>query len=105
MPMAASIAKWGATVSACLGLLRNAPMTPAIRHAVHLPLTVGHPLWIKSADLTVGLSLPVFPDDRTSSVSVGMSQTCHTGSFPPYGHRLARGFLVLYLTKVVKNPF
>jgi hypothetical protein len=27
MPMAASIAKWGATVSARLGLFRNAPMT------------------------------------------------------------------------------
>jgi len=45
MPMAASIAKWGATVSARLGLLRNAPMTRAPRHAVHFPLTVGHPLW------------------------------------------------------------
>src|SRR5229473_7536963 len=29
MPTAASIAKWGATVSARLGLLRNAPMTRA----------------------------------------------------------------------------
>jgi hypothetical protein len=35
------------------------------------------PLWVKSGVLTVGMSLPVFPDDRTSPVSVSMSQTCH----------------------------
>ena len=29
----------------------------------------------------------------------------HMGPLPPYGHRLAGCFLVLYLTKVVKNPF
>ena len=34
------------------------------------------PSWVKSAVSTVGMSLPVFPNDRTSSVSVDMSQTC-----------------------------
>ena len=29
----------------------------------------------------------------------------HMGPLPPYGHRLAGCFLVLYLIKVVKNPF
>ena len=39
--------------------------------------------WVKSADLSIGPSLPVFPDDRTSSVSVGMSQTCHEQTHAP----------------------
>src|SRR3954447_26087283 len=59
MPMAASIAKWGATVSARLGLLlRNAPMT-GLRHAVHLPLTVGHPLWVILVDFGMSAACPV----------------------------------------------
>jgi hypothetical protein len=35
--------------------------------------------WVKSAVLTVGGSLPVFPDKRTFSEFVGMSQRCLTG--------------------------
>jgi hypothetical protein len=45
MPMAASIAKWGATVSASWSTSQRAD-DPALRHAVHLLLTVGHPLWV-----------------------------------------------------------
>jgi hypothetical protein len=57
---------------------------------------------IKSAVLTVGRSLPVFPDQRTFSVSVGMSQRCHKRSFDQ--PRLARsgrdgGTTIEFLTK------
>jgi hypothetical protein len=34
------------------------------------------PLWVKSPIVTVGQSLPVYPDQRTFSESVGMSQKC-----------------------------
>jgi hypothetical protein len=34
-------------------------------------------LWAKSAAWTVGRSLPVYPDNRTSSVSAATSQECH----------------------------
>jgi hypothetical protein len=57
MPMAASIAKWGATVSARLSTWQCAD-DPALRHAVHLRLTVGHPLWVIRVILTVRRSLP-----------------------------------------------
>jgi len=33
------------------------------------------------------------------------AEVSHKGPLPPYGHRLAGCFLVLYLIKVVKNPF
>ncbi len=33
-------------------------------------------LWVISAVLTVGRSLPVYPDEETSCDPVGMSQTC-----------------------------
>jgi hypothetical protein len=33
-------------------------------------------VWVKSAALTVGRSLPVYPDNRTSSVSAATSQKC-----------------------------
>src|SRR5258708_28767314 len=33
-------------------------------------------MWVKSAVLTAGLSLPVYPEQRTFSESVGMSQRC-----------------------------
>jgi hypothetical protein len=32
--------------------------------------------WVKSAVLAVDRPLPVYPDEQTSSESVGMSQTC-----------------------------
>ena len=32
------------------------------------------PMWVDSAVLTFGRSLPVYPDERTFSESVGMSQ-------------------------------
>jgi hypothetical protein len=35
------------------------------------------PKWVKSAVLTGGRSLPVYPDKRTFSEAVGMSQRCH----------------------------
>jgi hypothetical protein len=34
-------------------------------------------MWVDSAVLTFGRSLPVYPDERTFSESVGMSQKCH----------------------------
>jgi len=37
-----------------------------------------YPLRVKSAVLTVGLLLPVFPGEPTFSGSVGMSQRCQT---------------------------
>src|SRR5260370_34456258 len=36
---------------------------------------------VKSAVLAVGRPLPVYPDEQTSSESVGMSQTCQKRSF------------------------
>ena len=63
MPMAASFAKWGATVSARLGLLRNAPMT-RLRHTVHLPLTVGHPLWVIRVDIATSAFSSAIDDSR-----------------------------------------
>src|SRR5882672_6400749 len=35
------------------------------------------PVWVKRVVLTVGCSLPVYPDERTYSESVGTSQRCH----------------------------
>jgi hypothetical protein len=40
------------------------------------PTSSGCPLRVNRAVLTVGRSLPVFPQKQTFSVSGGMSQTC-----------------------------
>src|SRR4030081_292321 len=58
MPMAASIAKWGATVSASWSTSQCAD-DPALRHAVHLPLTVGHPLWVILVDSDISAACPL----------------------------------------------
>ncbi len=37
-----------------------------------------HTAWVNRVILTMRRSLPVFPDERTYSVSAGMSQRCQT---------------------------
>jgi hypothetical protein len=59
--MAASIAKWGATVSASWSTSQCTD-DPAVRHAVHLPLTVGHPLWVILVDSDISAACPVWAD-------------------------------------------
>ncbi len=40
---------------------------PGLRHAVHLPLTVGHPLWVTSVGLALSGKLPVYSHQPTCS--------------------------------------
>jgi hypothetical protein len=47
-------------------------------------------MWVDSAVLTFGRSLPVYPDERTFSESVGMSQKCQEGTHAlqqKFGHQ------------------
>jgi hypothetical protein len=39
------------------------------------------PSWVNRVGLTVGQPLPVYPDERTSSEPVGMSQTCQQATY------------------------
>jgi hypothetical protein len=42
-------------------------------------------MWVNRAVLTVGRSVPVYPDKQTSSDPVGMSQTCTIPAVTPNG--------------------
>src|ERR1700704_305805 len=81
MPMAASIAKWGATVSASWSTSQCAD-DPALRHAVHLPLTVGHPLWVILVDSDISAACPL-PTHCTRG--------CGCGGHPAFPTPLFRG--------------
>jgi hypothetical protein len=52
---------------------------PALRHAVHLPLTVGHPLWVREP---TKLRCEIKPEVHASRVSaMGGFRTCGQSSF------------------------
>ena len=55
--------------SASHGNCRLSRLKPEVGHSACL-------FWIKSAVLTLCRSLPVYPDQRTSSAPVGTSQRC-----------------------------
>ena len=50
-------------------------------------------LWVKSAVLRIGRSLPVYPGKRTMSDAVGLSQTCHEQSSKTGGQALMKSHL------------
>jgi len=43
----------------------------------------GFPIWVLRVDLTLGRSLPVYPDDRTSADRAGRSVSCHEETSRP----------------------
>jgi hypothetical protein len=50
----------------------------------------GFPIWVLRVDLTLGRSLPVYPDDRTSADRAGRSVSCQqrkSGSPPTRSNR------------------
>src|SRR5216684_6011105 len=57
------------------GYIDARPLTPARQNL--LQRTAGPYIWVNRVVLTVRCSLPVYPDERTSSEPVGMSQRCH----------------------------
>jgi hypothetical protein len=69
-----------ATVSARLGLLRNAPMTRP--YAMPFAVAVGHPLPVKSDGLATSALLPLYPRKPTFIVRRSMSQKCHVWTAP-----------------------
>src|SRR5216684_2072621 len=56
------------------GYIDARPLTPARQNL--LQRTAGPYIWVNRVVLTVRCSLPVYPDERTSSEPVGMSQRC-----------------------------
>src|ERR1700738_2700963 len=54
---------------------------PARRN--HLQRTAGPYMWVKSYVLTLGLPLPLYPDQRTSSDRFGWSGSCQQRTYAP----------------------
>ena len=46
------------------------------------------PFWVKSAILAGCRSLPIYPDEQTLSVSVGMSQRCQKATLLTFQRKL-----------------
>jgi len=70
---------------------------PALRHAVLLPLTVGHPLWVKRDGLAMSALLPLHPRKPTFIVRGGMSQKCQEPTSYPFAmttFRAPQGYVV-----------
>jgi hypothetical protein len=72
---------------------RESANNPPLYDAIQCPLRVNR------AILTVGQSLPVYPDQRTFSEYVGMSQRCHELTMAadkhPFYHAISRCSLIL----------
>src|SRR5229473_2503190 len=63
------------------GYIDARPLTPARQNL--LQRTAGPYIWVNRVVLTVRCSLPVYPDERTSSEPVGMSQRCQQRTLFP----------------------
>jgi hypothetical protein len=50
---------------------------PPIDGFQNLATQAGFPIWVLRVDLSLGRSLPVYPDDRTSADRAGRSVSCH----------------------------
>src|SRR5882724_1889945 len=57
---------------------------------IFLQRTAGPYIGVKSAVLIIGRPLPIYPDNRTYSVSAASSQECQERSSPPCLGRLDR---------------
>src|ERR1700730_8520718 len=62
------------------GYIDARPLTPARQNL--LQRTAGPYMWVKSAVLGVARSLPVYPDQRTSSDRSGWSGSCQNRNWP-----------------------
>jgi hypothetical protein len=72
-------------VSRCREIGRARRCPASIEEWVAMPPTPSErqcPSWVKLVVLTVRRSLPVYPDNRTSSVSGATSQTCRNRKWP-----------------------